>query len=283
MLNNFFEMKVGHIQTLKVNRISDYGLYLVDDEGQEVLLPNRYVSLTNAIGDEIEVFVYHDSEDRLVATTDRPLITEGRVAYLKVVDKNIHGAFLDWGLKGKDLFLPNRNQQGGVLPGRSYIVWLYVDNITGRCVATMKLKPFIDNDIITVKPRQKVDILIASESPIGYRAIIDSRHWGMVYKNQIFQKVQIGDRFEGFVRRITDDNRIDLSLRQEGYDGVASSADTLLAILRDNGGVLPVGDDSSPEQVHAATQMSKKVFKRAVGMLLKRGAITADKFEIREK
>ena len=276
-------MKVGHIQTLKVNRISDYGLYLVDDEGQEVLLPNRYVSLTNAIGDEIEVFVYHDSEDRLVATTDRPLITEGRAAYLKVVDKNIHGAFLDWGLKGKDLFLPNRNQQGGVLAGRSYIVWLYVDNITGRCVATMKLKPFIDNDIITVKPRQKVDILIASESPIGYRAIIDSRHWGMVYKNQIFQKVQIGDRFEGFVRRITDDNRIDLSLRQEGYDGVATSADNLLAILRDNGGVLPVGDDSSPEQVHAATQMSKKVFKRAVGMLLKRGVITADKFEIREK
>ena len=276
-------MKVGHIQTLKVNRISDYGLYLVDDKGQEVLLPNRYVSLTNAIGDEIEVFVYHDSEDRLVATTDRPLITEGRAAYLKVVDKNIHGAFLDWGLKGKDLFLPNRNQQGGVLAGRSYIVWLYVDNITGRCVATMKLKPFIDNDIITVKPRQKVDILIASESPIGYRAIIDSRHWGMVYKNQIFQKVQIGDRLEGFVRRITDDNRIDLSLRQEGYDGVATSAESLLSIIKENGGSLPVGDDSSPEQIHAATQMSKKVFKRAVGMLLKRGAITADRFEIREK
>lgn len=276
-------MKVGHIQTLKVNRISDYGLYLVDDEGQEVLLPNRYVSLTNAIGDEIEVFVYHDSEDRLVATTDRPLITEGRAAYLKVVDKNIHGAFLDWGLKGKDLFLPNRNQQEGVLAGRSYIVWLYVDNITGRCVATMKLKPFIDNDIITVKPRQKVDILIASESPIGYRAIIDSRHWGMVYKNQIFQKVQIGDRLEGFVRRITDDNRIDLSLRQEGYDGVATSAESLLSIIKENGGSLPVGDDSSPEQIHAATQMSKKVFKRAVGMLLKRGAITADRFEIREK
>ena len=276
-------MKVGHIQTLKVNRISDYGLYLADEEGQEVLLPNRYVSLTNAIGDEIEVFVYHDSEDRLVATTDQPLITEGRAACLKVVDKNIHGAFLDWGLKGKDLFLPNRNQQGGVLPGRSYIVWLYVDNITGRCVATMKLKPFIDNDIITVKPRQKVDILIASESPIGYRAIIDSRHWGMIYKNQIFQKVQIGDRLEGFVRRITDDNRIDLSLRQEGYDGVATSAEGLLKILQDNGGVLPVGDDSTPEQIHAATQMSKKVFKRAVGMLLKRGTIIADKYEIRIK
>ena len=269
-------MKVGQIQTLKVARISDFGLYLTDEEGQEVLLPNRFVSLNNAIGDEIEVFVYHDSEDRLVATTDRPLITEGRVASLKVIDKNIHGAFLDWGLKGKDLFLPNRNQQGGVVAGRSYVVWLYVDNITGRCVATMKLKPYIDNDIITVKPRQKVDILIASESPIGYRAIIDSRHWGMIYKNQIFRPVRVGDRMEGWVRRITDDNRIDLSLREEGYDGVASSAEGLLSLIKERGGVLEVGDNSSPEAIHAATQMSKKVFKRAVGMLLKRGEITTD-------
>ncbi len=276
-------MKVGHIQTLKVNRISDYGLYLIDDEEQEVLLPNRYVSLDNKVGDEIEVFVYHDSEDRLVATTDRPLITEGKAACLKVVDKNIHGAFLDWGLAGKDLFLPNRNQQGGVLAGKSYIVWLYVDNITGRCVATMKLKPFIDNDIITVKPRQKVDILIASESPIGYRAIIDSRHWGMLYKNQIFKPVKVGDRLEGYIRRITDDNRIDLTLRQEGYDGVANSAEDLLKLIKENGGEMPIGDNSSPEKVHALTQMSKKVFKRAVGILLKRGDITTDGESIKLK
>ena len=276
-------MKVGRIQTLKVSRISDYGLYLADEEGQEVLLPNRFVSLNNAVGDEIEVFVYHDSEDRLVATTDKPLITEGTVASLKVVDKNIHGAFLDWGVSGKDLFLPNRNQQGGVLAGRSYVVWLYVDNITGRCVATMKLKGFIDNDVITVEPRQKVDLLIASESPIGYRAIINSRHWGMVYKNQIFSSVKVGDRLEGYVRRITEDNRIDLSLRREGYDGVAASAETLYALLKDCGGVLSVGDDSSPEEVHAATQMSKKVFKRAVGMLLKRGDIVAEANQIKLK
>lgn len=276
-------MKVGHIQTLKVNRISDFGLYLIDEDGQEVLLPNRYVSLENKEGDEIEVFVYHDSEDRLVATTDRPLITEGKAAYLKVVDKNIHGAFLDWGLAGKDLFLPNRNQQGGVLAGKSYIVWMYVDNITGRCVATMKLKPFVDNDIITIKPRQKVDILIASESPIGYRAIIDSRHWGMLYKNQIFKPVKVGDRMEGFVRRITDDNRIDLTLRQEGYDGVANSADDLLALIKENGGEISIGDNSSPEKVHALTQMSKKVFKRAVGILLKRGVIETDGESIKLK
>ena len=276
-------MKVGQIQTLKVNRISDYGLYLADEEGQEVLLPNRFVSLTNAVGDEIEVFVYHDSEDRLVATTDRPLITEGRVACLKVVDKNIHGAFLDWGVSGKDLFLPNRNQQGGVLPGRSYIVWLYVDNITGRCVATMKLKPYIDNDIITVKPRQKVEALVASESPIGYRVIIDSRHWGLIYKNQIFQCISVGDCVEAFVRRITEDNRIDLSLRREGYDGVAASAESLYDLLKSQGGVLEVGDDSTPDEIHAATQMSKKVFKRAVGILLKRGDIVAEKYQIRLK
>lgn len=276
-------MKVGQIQTLKVARISDYGLYLADQEGQEVLLPNRFVSLTNAIGDEIEVFVYHDSEDRLVATTDRPLITEGQVASLKVVDKNIHGAFLDWGITGKDLFLPNRNQQGGVVAGRSYVVWLYVDNITGRCVATMKLKPFVDNDIITVKPRQKVDILIASESPIGYRAIINSRHWGMIYKNQTFRPIRIGDRMEGWVRRITDDNRIDLTLQQVGYDGVATSAEDLLSLIKEHGGVLPVGDDSSPEQIHSLTQMSKKVFKRAVGILLKRGEITAEGTQIKLK
>lgn len=276
-------MKVGQIQTLTVARISDFGLYLADEEGQEVLLPNRFVSLNNAIGDKIEVFVYHDSEDRLVATTDRPLITEGRVASLKVIDKNIHGAFLDWGVTGKDLFLPNRNQQGGVIAGRSYVVWLYVDNITGRCVATMKLKPFIDNDVITVKPRQKVDILIASESPIGYRAIINSRHWGMIYKNQIFRPIHIGDSLEGWVRRITDDNRIDLTLRQEGYDGVASSAEGLLALIKDNGGMLPVGDDSSPEQIHSLTQMSKKVFKRAVGILLKRGDIVAEGTQIKIK
>ena len=276
-------MKVGQIQTLKVARISDFGLYLSDEEGQEVLLPNRFVSLKNAIGDEIEVFVYHDSEDRLVATTDRPLITEGHVASLKVVDKNIHGAFLDWGISGKDLFLPNRNQQGGVLAGRSYVVWLYVDNITGRCVATMKLKPYIDNDLITVKPRQKVDIVIASESPIGYRAIINSRHWGMIYKNQIFRPVRVGDSMEGWVRRITDDNRIDLTLQQQGYDGVTSSAETLLSLIKEHGGELPVGDNSTPDEIHALTQMSKKVFKRAVGILLKRGDITAESTQIKLK
>jgi predicted RNA-binding protein (virulence factor B family) len=269
-------MKVGQIQTLKVNRISDYGLYLIDEEGQEVLLPNRFVSLDNKEGDEIEVFVYHDSEDRLVATTDKPLITEGRCAALKVVDKNIHGAFLDWGISGKDLFLPNRNQQGGVLAGKKYIVWLYVDNITGRCVATMKLKPYVDNDIITVKPQQQVDILIASESPIGYRAIINSRHWGMLYKNQIFRPLSLGERTVAYVAKVTEERRIDLSLQRRGYAQVKDSSEVLYEAIVAAGGELDITDNSTPEQIQSRLQMSKKLFKRSLGVLMSHKRVTVD-------
>ena len=240
-----------------------------------MLLPNRYTSLTDKVGDRKEVFLYHDSEDRLVATTETPLLREGEAGYLRVVDKTAHGAFLDWGLHGKDLFLPNRNQQGGILAGHSYIVYLYEDNITGRCVATTKLKSFINNDLITVKPREEVSLLVASESEIGFRVIVNNRHWGMIYRNQIFRPVAVGDRMKGYVRRITEDNRIDVSLQQTGFAQVKDSAEVLLQLVRDNGGFLPLNDDSAPEEVTRLTGTSKKVFKRSLGMLLKRGAVEA--------
>lgn len=273
--------KAGHIHTLTVVRVSEYGLYLADEEQAEVLLPNRYVSLTDRVGDRKEVFVYHDSEDRLVATTETPLLKAGEAGYLKVVDKTPHGAFLDWGLYGKDLFLPNRNQQGGILVGQSYIVYLYEDDITGRCVATTKLKGFVNNDLITVRPRQEVSLLVASESPIGYRVIVDNRHWGMLYRDQLFRPVAIGDRLQGYVRRITEDNRIDVSLQQQGLAQVQDSAGILRDLLRANGGFLPLGDRSDPTEVAARTQMSKKVFKRALGMLLKAGEVEASDEGIR--
>lgn len=269
-------LRAGRIQKLTVSRISDYGLYLADEEQNVVLLPNRYISLTDKPGDEKEVFLYHDSEDRLVATTETPLLRVGEAGYLRVVDKTAHGAFLDWGLYGKDLFLPNRNQQGGIIAGRSYIVYLYEDSVTGRCVATCKLKSFINNDIITVAPRQEVDLLVASESPIGYRVIINNRHWGMLYRNQLFRPIAVGDRTKGYVRKLTEDNRIDVSLQQEGFAQVKDSAEVLLQLVRDNGGFLPLNDDSAPEEVNRLTQTSKKVFKRSLGMLLKRGAVTVD-------
>ena len=266
-------LRAGRIQKLTVSRISDYGLYLADEEQNEVLLPNRYISLTDKPGDEKEVFLYHDSEDRLVATTETPLLREGEAGYLRVVDKTAHGAFLDWGLHGKDLFLPNRNQQGGILAGHSYIVYLYEDNITGRCVATTKLKSFINNDLITVKPREEVSLLVASESEIGFRVIVNNRHWGMIYRNQLFRRIDVGDRLKGYVTRITEDNRIDVSLQQQGVAEVRHSAETLLSMIRENGGSLPLNDDSDPAEIATRTQMSKKVFKRSLGMLLKRGAV----------
>lgn len=268
-------LRAGRTQTLTVSRVSDYGLYLADEEQNEVLLPNRYVSLADKPGDKKEVFLYHDSEDRLVATTEQPLLRAGEAGFLRVVDKTAHGAFLDWGLHGKDLFLPNRNQQGGILAGRSYVVYLYEDNVTGRCVATTKLKGFVNNDLITVKPRQEVSLLVASESEIGFRVIVDNRHWGMIYRNQLFRPVAVGDRLTGYVRCITEDNRIDVSLQREGFAQVRDSAEELLQLLRDSGGFLPLSDGSSPEEVMRLTQTSKKVFKRSLGMLLKRGAVQA--------
>ena len=276
-------IRAGHTETLTVSRISEYGIYLADEQQQEVLLPNRYTSLSDKVGDRKEVFIYHDSEDRLVATTETPRIRVGETGFLRVVDKTQHGAFLDWGLHGKDLFLPNRNQQGGVFVGHDCLVYVYEDAITGRCVATMKFKSFVNNELISVKPREEVALLIASESEIGYRVIVNNRHWGMIYRNQIFQPVAVGDRMTGYVARITDDKRIDISLQQTGFARVKDSAETLLRMLRENGGFLPLNDDSDPEEVVRQTRMSKKAFKRSLGMLLKQEIVTTDETGIRLK
>ena len=267
-------MRTGEIQTLKVARISDYGLYLADDEGNEVLLPNRFTKLDMKEGDEVEVFVYHDSEDRLVASTEQPLIKAGEVAALKVVDKSIHGAFLDWGLSGKHLFLPNRNQQGSVIAGQKTVVYMYIDDRTGRCVATNKIKPFIYNeDPITVKVGDEVTVVVAFETPIGYRVVLNNRHWGMIYKNQLFRPISVGEKCRGWVRKITEDMRIDVSLQQQGLAEVETQVVKLEKMLLDHGGVLGVNDRSEPQDVARLTGMSKTVFKRALGMLLKQGKV----------
>ena len=267
-------MRIGEIQTLEVARISDFGLYLTDGEGVEVLLPNRFVKLDMKVGDSVEVFVYHDSDDRPVATTEKPLIKAGEVAALKVVDKNLHGAFLDWGLFGKHLFLPNRNQQGGVVAGQKTVVYMYIDERTGRCVATNKIKPFVYNeDPLTVKVGDEVNVLVAFATPIGYRVVINNRHWGMIYKNQLFRPIRVGDKTKGWVRKITEDMRIDVSLQQTGLAEVETSVVKLEQMLKEHGGVLGVNDRSEPQEVARLTGMSKKVFKRALGMLLKQGKV----------
>lgn len=264
----------GEYQTLRIGRIAEPGIYLTDEQEQEVLLPNRYVHIEDKVGNLVEVFVYHDSENRLIATREKPFATVGEAAVLKAVDRNAHGVFLDWGITAKDLFLPNRNVPFEVEIGRKYLVWLYRDNLTGRVVATTKLNPYVNNTDICVRPKEQVDILVARRMEAGFRVVVNNRNWGMIYSNQIFTPVAVGDRLTAYVHRISEDGRIDLMLQQEGKDQTDSAATKLLELLRSHKGTLPIGDKSSPEEIASLTGLSKKNFKRAAGALYKQHLIT---------
>lgn len=266
-------LQVGNFQTLTINRVTNNGIYLADEDGEEVLLPNRYVSIDDKVGQTKEVFIYHDSENRLIATTEQPWIKAGEAAYLEVVDKNVHGVFLNWGITSKDLFVPNTNQSYRMEVGKKYVVFAYIDNVTGRMVGTTKLNKFVSNEDLQLRPKQAVNILVAQRLESGYRVVIENRHWGMIYDNQIFRPIKLGERVTAYVRRITEDNRVDLSLQQQGFDEIKVSADKLLNLLKNSGGRLDICDDSSPEEVTRVTQMSKKVFKRSLGYLLSHGLI----------
>ncbi len=204
----------------------------------------------------------------------------GEAACLEAVDKSAHGVFFDWGLSGKNLFMPLRNIVGHIEPGKRYIVYMYVDAASNRLTGSAKLNPYIRNDEVTVSPGDEVDVLVALRNAVGYRVIINNRHWGMIYSNQIFSPVAIGDRLRGHVIRVTEDNRIDVSLQKQGFGEVQDAAERLLALLREHGGTLSVGDRSAPEAVQRTARMSKKVFKRAVGTLLKQGKIAVEDMSV---
>lgn len=271
----------GEYQTLRIGRIAEPGIYLTDEQEQEVLLPNRYVRLEDKVGNLVEVFVYHDSENRLIATRERPLAVVGEAAVLKAVDRNAHGVFLDWGITAKDLFLPNRNVPFEVEIGRKYLVWLYRDNLTGRVVATTKLNPYVNNTDICVRPKEQVDILVARRMEAGFRVVVNNRHWGMIYNDQIFTPVGVGDRLTAYVHRISEEGRIDLMLQQEGKDQTDSAAAKLVELLKAHKGTLPIGDKSSPEDIATLTGLSKKNFKRAVGALYKQRLVTVGDGEVK--
>lgn len=265
----------GKINQLTIIRATDNGLYLEDEQQNEVLLPNRYVPENYQIGDHIDVFVYFDSEDRIVATTDRPKIMVDEIATLEVVGSTRFGAFLDWGLP-KDLFVPNSNQAVQMQYGQLYTVTAYIDNVSGRIVATTKLNRLINNEQITVHPREQVEILLAQRRDRGFRVIINNRHWGMLYDNQIFREMQLGDRAQAWIHKIAEDGRIDVSLQQQGFDQVKVATDVVMSLLEEHQGILPIGDKSPPEDVQLLTGMSKKVFKRAVGFLMRQGIVIAN-------
>ena len=273
-------IKLGDYNILKVVKEVDFGLYLDGGDEGEILLPARYVPEGARPGDTIEVFIYLDNEERLVATTEIPLAKVGDFAYLEVAWVNQHGAFLNWGLM-KDLFCPFREQKKRMETGESYIVHVHIDEDSYRIMASAKVEHFFNTDNPEYKRGDEVELLIWQKTELGFKVIIDNRWPGLVYKDQIFKYIHTGDRMTGYIAAIRTDGKIDVTLQPTGQKHTKDFAETLLEYLKTNGGVCSLGDKSDAEDIRQLFQVSKKVFKRAVGDLYKRRMITAGDYSIK--
>lgn len=266
-------IKIGEYSKLTIIRERDQGIYLADQDGDEVLLPNRYVPESFMIHDELEVFVYLDNEERPVATTDRPHISVNEFALLRCNQINKYGAFLDMGLV-KELFCPFKEQAFKMKAGQWYLVYCYLDEETNRLVASSKTKRFLDNSGLTVKKFDEVDVIISHPSEIGMNVIVNKKHAGLIHKNDIYTELSIGDTLKGVVKKVRPDNKLDIVLSQIGYKSIEPNADLILKELNDNSGFLNLTDKSSPEDIKEMLKMSKKSFKKAIGNLYKQKLIS---------
>jgi len=264
---------IGEYNTLTILRSTDPGLFLGDGENNEVLLPNRYVPTEYEIWDKLEVFVYLDNEERLVAVTDKPYIKKGEFALLRCNAITKHGAFLDWGMV-KELFCPFKEQAFKMKKGGWYLVHCYLDEITNRLVASSKTNRFLSNKELTVNQFDEVDIIVSHPSEIGMNVIVNEKHLGLIYNDNIFGDLSIGDRLKGIVKKIRPGNKLDISLGQIGYRNIEPNAEKIMQELQDNSGFLNLTDKSDPEEIKKVLQMSKKSFKKAVGSLYKQKQIT---------
>lgn len=267
-------MKIGEYNKLMINRFVDFGAYLIDDQDNEVLLPKRYLTGDEELDDMIEVFVYNDSENRPVATTERPFATVGQFCLMRVRAVNAIGAFLDWGLVAKDLLVPFSEQRVRMQAGRSYIVYVYLDPSSQRIVATAKLDKFLNKSLPNYYHRQKVDVLVAQQQEIGYRVIVDGKFWGMIYNNELYQPVNIGEHHMGFIKQVRDDGKIDVTLAKIEKMRVDDVANSILEYLKQNGGSISLNDKSAPEEILRTFNCSKKDFKKALGLLYKQHKVT---------
>lgn len=262
-------IEIGKYNDLRVNRFVDFGLYLIDDEANEVLLPKRYLTGEEQIDDMLHVFVYNDSENRPVATTETPYAVVGDFALMRVNQVNQVGAFLDWGLVNKELLVPFREQRVRMQAGRSYIVYVYIDDATKRIVASAKLNKFLDNKMPRFYHRQKVDVLVVQRTELGYKVIVNNLHWGLLYSNEIFGDVNIGDRRTAYIKRVRPDGKIDVTLEMIEKMRVEHLSDAILAYLQSHGGSMNLTDKSEPKAIQDAFECSKKDFKKALGLLYK--------------
>lgn len=258
-------IKIGEYNVLKVIKEKSMGVFL-DDGDIGILLPKRFVPAGTRIGDELKVFLYHDGEDRPIATTQQPLGVLGDIVKLKVVSTNSHGAFLDWGLM-KDLFIPRSKQKSFMQPMGYYLVKIVMDEQTGRLAATEKFDSFLSNETLTVKEMELVDLLVYRRSDLGYVVIINNKHTGLLHFNEVYRPIEIGDRFPGFIKKILPENKIDVAAGKPGYNRVEDESDKVLRLLKENDGYLPYHDKSSPEDIYSFFGMSKKTFKMTTGKL----------------
>ncbi|WP_087017745.1 CvfB family protein [Thaumasiovibrio subtropicus] len=274
-------IKIGRYNRLRVNKLVDFGLFL--DGGEDfgnILLPRKYAPIDAEIGDDLDVFLYFDSEDEIIATTQEPLAQVGEFALLKVVGVNAIGAFLDWGLD-KDLLVPFSEQRCRLQEGKSTLVRVYTDRASGRIVGTTKFNKFLDQSPAKYKRGEQVEIQIAEITDLGYKAIIDHQHWGLIFKTESFGKLFIGKRLKAFVKNVRPDGKIDLSLQKLGRGKVDDLADKVLTSLERKGGYIPLSDKSSPEAIFQEFRTSKATFKKTIGGLYKQGLIVIEREGIR--
>ena len=267
-------MELGQYNQLTLSRMVDFGAYLTDDEGNEVLLPKRYLTGDMAMGKSLQVFVYLDSESRPVATTETPRAVVGDFALMRVKDVNAVGAFLDWGLTAKDLFVPFREQRVRMQAGRSYVVHVYLDAATQRIVASAKLDRFVGRTHAHYYHRQRVNLLVVQRTELGYKVLVENSHWGLIYQNEIYRDVNVGDRLTGYVKQVRPDGKIDLTLEKIEKMRVDDLAGVIISHLQEHGGTMTLTDKSSPDDILAAFSCSKKDFKKALGALYKQHRIT---------
>ncbi len=262
---------IGQYNELKVIRKTEFGVYL-DDEKEGILLPKRFEPPDTAIGDVIKVFLYHDSENRIIATTQKPKAVLGEIVQLKAVTVTPQGAYLDLGLM-KDLFVAKSQQLIGMRVGGYYLVKLYLDEKTGRLAATEKIEQQLSNEHLDLKKMEMVDLIVYRRTEIGFVVIINHQHTGLLHFNEVYRDINIGDRLKGYVKTIREDNKIDIVLGKPGYQRVEDEASKILRLLQEQDGYLPFNDKSAPEDIYSYFGMSKKTFKMTTGSLYKQGKI----------
>ncbi|GAA5213249.1 S1 RNA-binding domain-containing protein [Corallincola platygyrae] len=272
--------ELGRYNFLKVAKLVDFGAYLETKTLGEVLLPSKYIKHDLKVGDVQRVFVYLDSEDTPIATTEQPKAQVGEFAYLKVVDVGPHGAFVDWGLQ-KDLLVPFSEQRDTMEEGRSYLVRVFKDDVTERIAASSRLDRFLDNWPANYKTNEEVSLIIANQTELGYKAIVNHAHWGVIYRNEVFKRLHYGTRMKGFIKKVREDGKIDLKLSTSGQAQVGELESEILERLNNAGGFLAVSDKSDPETIKRMFGVSKRVFKQTIGALYKQQKIVIEPAGIR--